>query len=115
MESNDKEKTLLASQLQYNNTDVNVLVNIWNGAKLIRLQGHKHHCHGKTYLSLFLMNSTRATAIVVEHKTDTNPVTMNDVLETLLLVAAPAASAVKAWKPKRVKSSELTVSERRRT
>ena len=69
-----------------------------------RIRDHKHHCRGKTYLSLILMNNTRATAIVVEHKTDTNPVTINDVVVALLVVIAAAGADVKAWGPKLIKS-----------
>ena len=50
------------------------------------------------------MNNTRATAIVVEHKTDTNPVTINDVVVRLLVVVVEAGADVKAWGPKVIKS-----------
>ena len=91
-------------QKKYNNTDVNILVKNWNGDKPFPHRGHKHHCRGKTYLSLILMNNTRATAIVVEHKTDTNPVTINDVVVALLVGIAAAGADVKAWGPKLIKS-----------
>ena len=61
------------------------------------------------------MNSTSATAIVVEHKMDTNPVTINDVVVTLVPATVAAGSDTNAWLPKINKSEEVIVSEKRRT